>query len=127
MANAYMDYFANSYKEQLPIVSIQWPNWKETGMGEVTNKAYKESGLYSITNAEGLQLLDGILLESARGPVLPAVLNPKLWKPERFLRRSRQDQPMSPAMVKPAENRLYCRRQRSINKENRRMAERIIF
>ncbi|CUB45889.1 Polyketide synthase PksJ [Bacillus amyloliquefaciens] len=103
MANAYMDYFADSYKEQLPIVSIQWPNWKETGMGEVTNKAYKESGLYSITNAEGLQLLDGILLESARGPVLPAVLNPKLWKPERFLRRSRQDQPMSPAMVKSAE------------------------
>nr|WGD66755.1 beta-ketoacyl synthase N-terminal-like domain-containing protein [Bacillus velezensis] len=35
--------------------------------------------------------------------MLPAVLNPKLWKPERFLRRSRQDQPMSPAMVKPAE------------------------
>ncbi|WP_446476152.1 amino acid adenylation domain-containing protein [Bacillus velezensis] len=107
MANAYMDYFANSYKEQLPIVSIQWPNWKETGMGEVTNKAYKESGLYSITNAEGLQLLDGLLLESARGPVLPAVLNPKLWKPERFLRRSRQDQPMSPAMVKPAEKTAY--------------------
>ncbi|MDJ1631578.1 KR domain-containing protein [Bacillus velezensis] len=53
-------------KSSLPIVSIQWPNWKETGMGEVTNKAYKESGLYSITNAEGLQLLDGILLESAR-------------------------------------------------------------
>ncbi|QBG56188.1 non-ribosomal peptide synthetase [Bacillus amyloliquefaciens] len=102
MANAYMDYFANSFKEQLPIVSIQWPNWKETGMGEVTNKAYKESGLYSITNAEGLQLLDGILLESARGPVMPAVLNPKLWKPEQFMRRSRQDKPISPAMVKPA-------------------------
>ncbi|MDU0812757.1 non-ribosomal peptide synthetase [Bacillus siamensis] len=101
MANAYMDYFANSYKEQLPIVSIQWPNWKETGMGEVTNKAYKESGLYSITNAEGLQLLDGILLSSARGPVLPAVLNPKLWKPEQFMRQSSQDKPISPAAVKP--------------------------
>jgi hypothetical protein len=41
---AYMDYFANSYKEQLPIVSIQWPNWKETGMGEVTNKTKNFSG-----------------------------------------------------------------------------------
>ncbi|MBT2575230.1 amino acid adenylation domain-containing protein [Bacillus sp. ISL-51] len=103
MANAYMDYFANAFRELSPIVSIQWPNWKETGMGEVTNKAYKDSGLYSITNAEGLQLLDGILARSIRGAVLPAVSNPELWKPEQFMRRSKQVvHEKSPADQKPA-------------------------
>lgn len=55
MANSYMDYFAEAHQENAPIISVQWPNWKETGMGEVTNDAYRESGLLSITNSEGLR------------------------------------------------------------------------
>ncbi|MCY7797567.1 SDR family NAD(P)-dependent oxidoreductase, partial [Bacillus spizizenii] len=55
MANSYMDYFTEAHQENAPIISVQWPNWKETGMGEVTNDAYRESGLLSITNSEGLR------------------------------------------------------------------------
>ncbi len=32
MANAYMDYLAVA--KGFPVLSIQWPSWKETGMGE---------------------------------------------------------------------------------------------
>ncbi|TCS93648.1 non-ribosomal peptide synthetase [Hazenella coriacea] len=88
MANAYMDYFAEANKGNHPIVSIQWPNWKETGMGEVTNKVYRESGLLSITNAEGLSLFDQILARKLRSVVMPAVADSALWNPEQLLRRT---------------------------------------
>ena len=57
-ANAYMDYFAQAHQQEGRIVSIQWPNWKEAGMGEVTNRIYQETGLQSLTNEEGMRLLD---------------------------------------------------------------------
>ncbi|QUF67160.1 non-ribosomal peptide synthetase [Bacillus atrophaeus] len=87
MANSYMDYFAEANKEKAPIISIQWPNWKETGMGEVTNSTYRESGLLSITNSEGLSFLDQMLSETFRAVVLPAVTDPAEWKPEELMKR----------------------------------------
>ncbi|MNU73954.1 Polyketide synthase PksJ [compost metagenome] len=88
MANAYMDYFAEAVRDAGPVVSIQWPNWKEAGMGEVTNRVYKESGLLSISNAEGLQLLDGILKRKGSPVVLPARVDRSKWSPERLMQRS---------------------------------------
>ncbi|MFT0802662.1 amino acid adenylation domain-containing protein [Bacillus swezeyi] len=87
MANSYMDYFAEAHKENTPIISIQWPNWKETGMGEVTNHAYRESGLLSMTNAEGLRFLDQILSGTLQPVVLPAVANQEDWKPDQLMKR----------------------------------------
>lgn len=87
MANAYMDYFAEAHNDACPIVSIQWPNWKETGMGEVKSRFYDETGLLSITNAEGLQLLDHILAEKIGPVILPAVVNLDLWKPWQLMQR----------------------------------------
>ncbi|MGG4102530.1 SDR family NAD(P)-dependent oxidoreductase [Paenibacillus lautus] len=81
MANAYMDYFAEKAKHTVPITSIQWPSWKEAGMGEVRSRAYEQTGLLSITNEEGLQLLDQILSNRIQSVVLPAVVNPELWDP----------------------------------------------
>lgn len=90
MANAYMDYFAEKTKHTVPITSIQWPSWKEAGMGEVRSRAYEQTGLLSITNEEGLQLLDQILSNRKQSVVLPAVVNPELWNPGKLMQIASQ-------------------------------------
>ncbi|MNH88436.1 Polyketide synthase PksL [compost metagenome] len=87
MSNAYMDYFAEAYQQEVPIVSIQWPNWKESGMGEAKSKSYAETGLLGMTDAEGLQWLDRILAQKLRSVVLPAVVDIEHWKPDLLMRR----------------------------------------
>ncbi|MEC2204953.1 beta-ketoacyl reductase, partial [Bacillus subtilis] len=87
MANSYMDYFAEAHQKHVPIISVQWPNWKETGMGEVTNQAYRESGLFSITNSEGLRFLDQIVSKMFGPVVLPAMANQTNWEPELLMKR----------------------------------------
>jgi acyl transferase domain-containing protein/acyl carrier protein len=88
MANAYMDYAAQAWCGEIPVVSVQWPNWKETGIGEVKSRIYQQSGLLSHTNDEGLRLLDRILARGLGPVVLPAVIDPQRWKPEQLLLRS---------------------------------------
>lgn len=73
---------------EIPVVSVQWPNWKETGIGEVKSRIYRQSGLLSHTNDEGLRLLDRILARGLGPVVLPAVIDPQRWKPEQLLLRS---------------------------------------
>lgn len=90
MANAYMDYFAEKAKHTVPIASIQWPSWKEAGMGEVRSRAYEQTGLLSITNEEGLQLLDQILSNRIPSVVMPAVVNPELWNPGKLMQFANQ-------------------------------------
>ena len=91
MGNAYMDYFATYVNKDCPMVSIQWPNWKDTGMGEVKSKTYEQTGLYSLSNDEGLRLLD-IILGHKLGPVvLPVISNQELWRPEILMQKSLGD------------------------------------
>ncbi len=90
MANAYLDYVAEANRRVFPVFSIQWPSWKETGMGEVKNTAYVRTGLLSQTNAEGLRFLDWILAGKAEAVCLPAVYNPEGWTPETLLRHRAQ-------------------------------------
>jgi acyl transferase domain-containing protein/NADPH:quinone reductase-like Zn-dependent oxidoreductase/acyl carrier protein/SAM-dependent methyltransferase len=75
MANAYMDYLAQSYQGRLPIISIQWPNWAETGMGMSRSHRYIQSGMLSITNGEGMEFLDVLLKDRSCAVVLPAIVN----------------------------------------------------
>ncbi|NEY36541.1 KR domain-containing protein, partial [Streptomyces sp. PRKS01-65] len=72
MGNAFLDYAAQAHAADLPVTSIQWPSWRETGFGEVTARAYTDTGLLSITDAEGLAFLDDILT-APRGPVVMPV------------------------------------------------------
>ncbi|WP_368650522.1 SDR family NAD(P)-dependent oxidoreductase [Bacillus inaquosorum] len=88
MANAFMDYFAEAHKDECPIVSIQWPNWKETGLGEVRSKALEQTGLVSLRNDEGLQLLDQILSDTQHAVVLPAIPDTNVWKPDKLMQQS---------------------------------------
>ncbi|MFH8902660.1 amino acid adenylation domain-containing protein [Streptomyces coeruleorubidus] len=73
MANAYLDAVAEARPYGLPLISVQWPSWKDTGMGEARSAAYHASGLASLTDAQGLALLDRALESGARVvmPVLP--------------------------------------------------------
>ncbi|ASR46322.1 hypothetical protein B4V02_06340 [Paenibacillus kribbensis] len=87
MANAYMDYFAESVAGTCPIMSIQWPSWREVGMGEVTSKPYKQAGLLSMSNEEGLNMLDSLLADSRYRVILPAWVNPVIWDPTQLMNR----------------------------------------
>ena len=91
MANAYMDYVAEAEMHSCPIVSIQWPNWEETGLGEVKRRAYKQTGLLSHSNTEGLQLLDHILSKKPGPVVLPAMVDSDIWKPDQLMKRTLQE------------------------------------
>ncbi|WP_160717040.1 type I polyketide synthase [Chitinophaga solisilvae] len=87
MANAYMDYLAAAHTGVCPLVSIQWPSWKETGMGEVTTRAYQDSGLLTLLNTEGLSLLDQVLQSGRRGVIMPVVADPQMFVPAQLLTR----------------------------------------
>ncbi|HEY0195769.1 MAG TPA: beta-ketoacyl synthase N-terminal-like domain-containing protein [Kofleriaceae bacterium] len=78
MANGFLDYCAQAHAGALPITSVQWPSWRDTGLGEVTAAAYVQTGMRSISDAEGLALLDRVL--AAR----PAVVMPLIVDPARF-------------------------------------------
>lgn len=116
MANAYMDYFAGkaaineAENRACPVISIQWPSWKETGFGEVKSKAYRQAGLLSHTNAEGLRFLDHILSQKTGPVILPAMVNPNLWNPYQLMHHTVDGasgpgfQPPRPSVIYPPEN-----------------------
>ncbi|WP_204824184.1 SDR family NAD(P)-dependent oxidoreductase [Paenibacillus nicotianae] len=106
IANAYMDYFAEAYSDSYPIYSIQWPSWKETGFGEVKSKRYEQTGLLSMTNKEGLQLLDYILSTSQDNVILPAVMNKEIAQPSVWMKYQqpvRSDQLISEPTIQSAD------------------------
>jgi polyketide synthase PksN len=84
-ANAYMDYAAQAHAAELPIVSIQWPSWKESGIGEARSAAYSSLGLLAHTDAEGLRLLDRVIAARPAPVVLPAIIDPDRWEPHRLM------------------------------------------
>lgn len=102
MANAYLDYVAEAGGYTFPITSIQWPSWKERGMGEVKNEAYLQSGLLSQTNAEGLRFLDQILVQKVGSVGIPVVYDPKHWAPEALMRHRTRKSVLSAVPPVPA-------------------------
>jgi polyketide synthase PksJ len=85
MGNAYMDYFAQGHQEGFPVLSIQWPSWKETGMGEIKNNVYAQTGLLSLSSDAGLSLLDDILADGSHPVIMPAMVNVSQWSPGSLL------------------------------------------
>lgn len=62
-ANAYMDYFTN-YQHQSGHTcyrSVQWPNWKEVGMGEVQSPAYLQLGFGAHSTSKGLEMFEQVM------------------------------------------------------------------
>ncbi|MEV8517155.1 amino acid adenylation domain-containing protein [Dactylosporangium sp. NPDC051484] len=97
MANAYLDYLAQARPFGLPIVSIQWPSWKDTGMGEATTATYRGTGLATLRDRDGLDLLDRAVAAGHR-VVLPAVVTDPTWTADRIT----QPTPTPAAAASPA-------------------------
>ncbi|GEB48128.1 hypothetical protein SCA03_06790 [Streptomyces cacaoi] len=91
MANAYLDAAAEARPYGLPLVSIEWPSWRDTGMGEVRSAAYRASGLAPLGDEDGLALLDRALASGAR-VVLPALPREEVWSPEGLTARRLEPQ-----------------------------------
>ncbi|ABQ27262.1 SDR family NAD(P)-dependent oxidoreductase [Geotalea uraniireducens] len=89
MANSYMDYFAMSRTGEGNIKSVQWPAWREAGMVATTDgvktPVYINSGLESISNREGMELLD-VIREAGPNVSLPCVVNPERFKRNELLK-----------------------------------------
>ncbi|WP_315823385.1 type I polyketide synthase [Paraflavitalea speifideaquila] len=90
MANAWMDHFAETTAAAFPITSIQWPNWKESGMGEIKSRAYTNTGLLALTDEQGLHLLDRVLQERSGPVVMPCLVDSAHWQPGELLQVSRR-------------------------------------
>ena len=78
--NAYLDYLAQAYAHRLPMLSIQWPSWKESGMGESRTGVYRELGFHSHSDEEGLGFLDYLLVHRNGAVVLPAIVDESRWE-----------------------------------------------
>ncbi|UMR29440.1 KR domain-containing protein [Massilia sp. MB5] len=102
MANAYLDGYAQEYAGTAHCVSIQWPSWAESGMGAVRSQAYRDSGLLTLSDAQGLDCLDRILAWRAGPLVLPAAVDPARWQPERALLEKPAPQPVAAAVAAAA-------------------------
>ncbi|GAX60240.1 difficidin polyketide synthase [Candidatus Scalindua japonica] len=63
MANAYMDFFASyQYRQGYRYYrSLNWPNWKEKGVGGDVSPAYQRTGLLSHDTKAGLKLMDAAI------------------------------------------------------------------
>ncbi|MCF3118697.1 amino acid adenylation domain-containing protein [Streptomyces arenae] len=93
LANAYLDAVAEARPHGLPLVSVAWPSWQDTGMGAARSAAYRASGLAALSDAQGLRLLDRALASGAR-VVVPAVVRPDAdWDPERLTGRRLAPEP----------------------------------
>lgn len=90
-ANAFMDYFASAYSEKTSIISIQWPSWRDTGMGEVVSKTYQDSGILSITDEEGLKFIDQIISSSFRTSIMPLIIDSSKFNLPRLIHKNMKD------------------------------------
>ncbi|WP_308287941.1 non-ribosomal peptide synthetase/type I polyketide synthase [Streptomyces hilarionis] len=84
LANAYLDAVAEERRYGLPLVSVQWPSWRDTGMGEVRSEAYRATGLVALTDRQGLALLDRALVADERVLLAAAVRPDTDWSPRRL-------------------------------------------
>ncbi|MCY9375153.1 SDR family NAD(P)-dependent oxidoreductase [Bacillus sp. T17B1] len=75
-ANSFMDYFAAYQQSQgyNYYLSINWPSWKEVGMGEVTSSVYKNLGLLAHSTVDGLDMLDNAM-ELNQETCMPCLVN----------------------------------------------------
>ena len=86
MGNSFMDSFANFHKGKgFPYLSVNWPSWKETGMGEVKGGKYESLGFLSITDKEGMDFLDRMLIEKKEGQLTPMISDEAKFNLEEIL------------------------------------------
>lgn len=103
-ANYYLDLYAqhqhtlgNSYYQ-----SIIWPSWSEVGMladsGFQLSPLYTQSGLTAHSLADGLFMLEDIIIGSDSPSVIPAILQMDLYRPELLIKASAERVKGSPGL-----------------------------
>lgn len=85
MANSVMDQIVHTRQTGYPLLSLQWPNWKGSGMGEANSRVYKSTGLPMLSNQEGLKLLDTALTVKTNKVLLPTLIDESKWNPDALL------------------------------------------
>ncbi|MDX8047240.1 SDR family NAD(P)-dependent oxidoreductase [Gracilibacillus sp. S3-1-1] len=85
-ANSFMDYFAAYQHSQGHnyYLSINWPSWKEVGMGEVTGPVYQNMGLLAHSTVDGLTMLDHAM-ELNQETCMPCLVNQNQFKMQNLL------------------------------------------
>lgn len=80
-ANSFMDFFAAYQHSQgrKYYLSINWPSWKQVGMGEVTGPVYQNMGLLALSTADGLAMLDQAM-ELKEETCMPCLVNQKQFE-----------------------------------------------
>lgn len=107
MANSNLDLIAEQHDYSFDIISVQWPNWKDSGMGEVKSVAYQSTGLKSLSDQEGLFLLDNILRLSGSQVIMPAIIEKENWKPELLLNIPKERQATIISVSEKKQNLLF--------------------
>jgi acyl transferase domain-containing protein/acyl carrier protein len=97
-ANSFMDYFAayqhrkgNTYYQ-----SLNWPNWKEAGMGEVATPMYRRLGLTAHSTEAGLFLFDQAAGFKTHPVVMPCLVDETRFTPAGLLTVKQESGLLSP-------------------------------
>ncbi|MCX4185477.1 SDR family NAD(P)-dependent oxidoreductase [Bacillus amyloliquefaciens] len=86
-ANAFMDYFA-AYQHaagRTYYQSINWPSWKDIGMGEVTSPSYQALGLLSHSTETGIAMLEEMMTINGYPCLIPAKTHPEKFMLQQLL------------------------------------------
>ncbi|WP_234859383.1 SDR family NAD(P)-dependent oxidoreductase [Aquimarina aquimarini] len=94
MANSNLDLIAEQHNYPFDIISVQWPNWKDSGMGEVKSRSYQNTGIISLSDQEGLSLLEDILKLPTSQVIMPAIIKKEQWNPEQLLNTTKKKSPV---------------------------------
>ncbi|CAH9067129.1 Polyketide synthase PksJ [Pseudoalteromonas sp. CIP111854] len=84
MANYYMDQIVKVAARTMPMMSIQWSSWSQSGMAKSQSQRFKESGLVALNDDDGLAFFDDavakIIHQDARGVYAPVLIDERVWQ-----------------------------------------------
>ena len=88
MANAFMDYFASyqSQRGKKGYVSLNWPVWKDIGMGKPVTNIYAQLGFTSHTKEHGILLFETAMRYRNKAQLLPCIVHENLFPLDRLLK-----------------------------------------
>lgn len=86
-ANAFLDAFAawQHGQGQTCFRALNWPSWRDAGIGEVKSARFLETGLLALGTDEGLELLERAWSVPGVSQVLPCVVDEARFRPEKLL------------------------------------------
>lgn len=94
VANYYMDEFARDQhkKGYSYYQSVNWPNWKQGGMGQVTNSVYSSIGLYGIDMEEGIEAVRRLTGQNMGPVVIPIAVDDSIFNHETLFQNKKMDE-----------------------------------